>query len=92
MMSQTAWDLHDHIEEQLTAIGLLPDNESHELEEIWAAFDELVERYQEARKLLTDVLNSYETEGCDGCGTIGQPVHNTILQFVYPEENNAPQT
>lgn len=49
-MSQSVWDMHDDIEEQLTAIGLLPDNESHELEEIWAAFDELVERYKEAIK------------------------------------------
>ena len=50
MMSQSVWDMHDDIEEQLTAIGLLPDNESHELEEIWAAFDELVRHYKEAIK------------------------------------------
>lgn len=48
-MNQSPCGLHDHIEDQLTAIGLLPDTESHELEEIWAAFDELVERYQERR-------------------------------------------
>ena len=91
-MSQSPWDLHDHIEDQLTAIGLPPDNESHELEEIWAAFDKLVERYQEAMKLLTDVINSYETEGCDGCGTIDQSVHDKIVEFIYSEENNAPST
>ena len=91
-MSQSIWDMHDDIEEQLTAIGLLPDNESHELEEIWAAFDKLVERYQEAMKLLTDVINSYETEGCDGCGTIDQYLHNTVVRFIYSEENNAPST
>ena len=56
-MSQLIWDMHDDIEGQLTAIGLLPDNESHELEEIRAAFDKLVERYQEAMKLLINVIN-----------------------------------
>ena len=91
-MSQSPWDLHDHIEEQLTAIGLLPDTESHEFEEIWAAFDELVERYQERKKLLVDVVNSYEVEGCDGCGTIDQSVHDKIVEFIYSEENNAPST
>ena len=39
-------------------------------------------------KLLTDVVNSYETEGCDGCGTIDRDVHNTIVQFIYSEKNN----
>jgi len=53
MMSYSIWDMHDDIEEQLTAIGLLPDNESHEIEEIWAAFYELVRHYKEAMKLLT---------------------------------------
>ena len=91
-MSQSPWDMHDDIEEQLTAIGLLPDNESHELEEIWAAFNELVERYQEAMKLLTKVVISFETDGCDVCVTIDRDVHNTIVQFIYSEENNAPQT
>lgn len=91
-MNQSPWDLNDHIEEQLTAIGLLPDTESHELEEIWAAFDELVERHQEAMRHLIGVINSYETEGCDGCGTIDQHLHNTVVRFIYSEENNATST
>ena len=87
-MSQSLWDMYDDIEEQLTIIGLLFDNESHELKEIWAAFDELVERYQKAMKLLTNVVISYETDGCDVCVTIDRDVHNTIVQFIYSEKNN----
>ena len=91
-MSYSPWDLHDHVEEQLTSTGFLPPDAEYSNEEIWAAFDKLVERYQEAMKRLTDVINSYETEGCDGCGTIDQSVHDKIVRFIYSEENNAPST
>lgn len=45
-MSYSPWDLHDAVEEQLTTIGFLPPNVEHSNEDIWAAFDALVERYQ----------------------------------------------
>ena len=45
-MSFSPWDLHDCIEEQLTALGFLPPDVEHSNEDIWAAFDQLVEQYQ----------------------------------------------
>lgn len=45
-MSYSPWDLHDCVEEQLTAIGFLPADVEHSNDDIWAAFDQLVEKYQ----------------------------------------------
>lgn len=45
-MSCSPWDLHDYVEEQLASIGLLPPDVEHSNEDIWTAFDQLVERYQ----------------------------------------------
>ena len=87
-MSYSPWDLHDNIEEQLTVLGFLPSDVEHSNEDIWTAFDQLVEKYQEHTKLLVDVVNSYEVEGCDGCGTIDQSVHDKIVEFVNQDERN----
>ena len=84
-MSYSPWDLHDNVEEQLTALGFLPSDVEHSNEDIWTAFDQMVEKYQAAMKLLTDVVNSYETEGCDGCGTIDESVNQSIVKFIHPE-------
>ena len=85
-MSYSPWDLHDNVEEQLTALGFLPPDVEHSNEDIWAAFDQLVEKHQAAMKLLTDVINSYEAEGCDGCGTIDESVNQSIVTFVSPKK------
>ena len=45
-MSYSPWDLHDNIEERLTALGFLPSDVEHSNEDIWTAFDLLVEKYQ----------------------------------------------
>ena len=45
-MSYSPWDLHDNIEEQLTVLGFLPSDVEHSNEDIWTAFDQLVEKYQ----------------------------------------------
>lgn len=85
-MSYSPWDLHDEVEEQLTALGFLPADVEHSNEDIWAAFDRLVEQHQAAMKLLTAVINSYETEGCDGCGTIDKSVNQSIVKFIHQED------
>lgn len=85
-MSYSPWGLHDSVEEQLTALGFLPPDVDHSNEDIWAAFDQLVEKHQAAMKLLTDVINSYEAEGCDGCGTIDESVNQSIVTFVSPKK------
>ena len=84
-MSYSPWDLHDNVEEQLTALGFLPSDVECSNEDIWTAFDQLVEKYQAAMKLLTDVVNSYETKGCDDCGTIDESVNQSIVKFIHPE-------
>ena len=85
-MSYSPWDLHDYVEERLTTLGFLPRGMESSNEEIWTAFDQLVERYQVAMKLLTGVVNSYEAAGCDGCGTIDESVNQSIVTFIYPAE------
>ena len=85
-MSYSPWDLHDSVKEQLTSLGFLPPDVEHSNEDIWAAFDQLVEKHQAAMKLLTDVINSYEAEGCDGCGTIDESVNKSIVTFVFPKK------
>ena len=85
-MSYSPWDLHDYVEEQLASIGLLPSDVENSNDDIWAAFYQLVEKYQTSMNLLTAVINSYETEGCDGCGTIDESVNQSIVTFIYPEK------
>ena len=89
-MSYSPWDLHDYVEEQLASIGLLPPDVEHSNDDIWAAFYQLVEQHQSAMKLLTAVINSYEAEGCDGCGTIDESVNQSIVKFIHPEKVDAP--
>lgn len=45
-MSYSPYDLQDYVEEQLTSIGLLPPDVEHSYDDIWAAFYQLVEKYQ----------------------------------------------
>ena len=85
-MSYSPWDLQDNIEAQLTALGFLPSDVEYSNEDIWTAFDQMVERYQKHTKLLVDVVNSYEVEGCDGCGTIDQSVHDSIVESINANE------
>ena len=89
-MSYSPWDLHDYVEERLSTLGFLPRGMESNNEDIWTAFDQLVEKYQTSMKFLTAVINSYETEGCDGCGTIDESVNQSIVKFIHPEKVDAP--
>lgn len=41
-----------------------------------------IEMSDEVRNLLEDVVEDFEVEGCDGCGTIGIPTINKVRATV----------
>ena len=53
-MSYSPWDLHDAVEEQIPGLGFLPADAEHSNEDIWTAFDQLVEQYQALTKEKVD--------------------------------------